>query len=180
MTTVTPSLPDYAELVKQLAAAEADFSAAELHGIVTGLACTDAPGPGLAQLLPETAPHELVRAVARMFAATLNQLRDEEFGFVVLLPDDETPLPEQLAGLADWSRGFVVGLSAGGVRDVSHLSESAAEVIRDLSSIAEASLDGLPRRGEAESRQLTELVEYVRVGAQLVFDELHSRRARAH
>jgi uncharacterized protein YgfB (UPF0149 family) len=89
--------------------------------------------------------------------------------------------------LADWCRGFVLRLGAdperatalspddsrdGGGRAVSGTSAEAQEILGDLMKIAE--LSGAEAGDDEDStRAFEEIVEYVRVGAQLLFEEAH-------
>ncbi len=173
MSRSSPTPLTHAELDEALRAAEVDFSASEVHGAVTGLLCAGAQARAtsvLATLLPQADTAQLGALLARLLAVTQAQLGDPEFSFAPLLPSDELALTEQVAGLADWCRGFLVGMAAGGVRDVAALPGDAGEVLRDLARIAEAELAAPLAAGEDEARHLAELVEYVRVGVQLVYE----------
>jgi hypothetical protein len=90
-----------------------------------------------------------------------------------LLPGDDYSLAKQIEGLTDWCRGYLLGLHAGGVRDARALSGDAREIVNDITRISEAEMD-TARAGVEEERALSEIVEYVRVGVQLVFEELRS------
>ncbi|GAB4513913.1 MAG: hypothetical protein Tsb0026_19010 [Sulfuricaulis sp.] len=94
-----------------------------------------------------------------------------ECDFTPLLPGDEHSLAEQIESLSDWCRGYLLGLHAGGVKDGQVLAGDAGEIIRDITRISEAELDG-SQADEEEARALVEIVEYLRVGVQLVFEEL--------
>jgi len=94
---------------------------------------------------------------------------DAGMQFTLLLPDDEEPIAERTGALADWARGFAVALLRGDELTVESLEGDAAEVVQDLMKISEA------RPGEdseEDERALAELEEYMRVGVQLVFEEL--------
>jgi hypothetical protein len=127
-------------------------------------------------IVPATASSTLRDLVAGMQQAALAELRDPEFGFAPLLPHEDAPLSEQLAALADWCRGFLVGLSAGGRSDFERLAGDSREIVEDFARIAQADAEGLADAGEDAARELTELTEYVRVGVQLVFDERYASR----
>ena len=66
--------------------------------------------------------------------ARCGNFEDEEFGFVLWLPDDEESLEERTIALAQWCSGFLAGLASGGQLDA--LSEEAKEAIEDLQQIA--------------------------------------------
>jgi uncharacterized protein YgfB (UPF0149 family) len=175
--------PSHAELTHALAAADADFSAAEVHGTLTGLLCAGADEramPALGTLVPEGVTGGLGDMLTALLHQTREQLHDPEFGFALLLPGEEAVLDEQVAALADWCRGFIVGLTAGGVADPARLGGDAGEVVQDFARIAAAEVDLPHAAGEEEERQLAELVEYVRVGVQLVFEQLRAPSRQAH
>jgi len=57
------------------------------------------------------------------------------------------------------------------------LGGDAGEIIRDITRISEAELDA-SLADEEEARALVEIVEYLRVGVQLVFEELQPPAAK--
>lgn len=94
---------------------------------------------------------------------------DSGMRFALLLPGDEESIAERTGALADWARGFAVALLRGDELTLDGLEGDAAEVVQDLLKISEA------RPGEdseEDERALAELEEYMRVGVQLVFEEL--------
>ena len=150
--------------------------AAEVHGIITGVLCAP-QGTRVAwqelvlgrdAAIPPTALSQLLVALHRSTHAHLSGL---ECDFAPLLPGDEHSLAEQIEGLSDWCRGYLLGLHAGGVKEGQALAGDAGEVIRDITRLSEAELDA-SGAGEEEARALVEIVEYLRVGVQLVFEEL--------
>ena len=77
--------------------------------------------------------------------------------------------------LGEWCQGFLYGLGSGPLSDATKLPGEVGEIVRDLSEITRVGVDG----GESlESNEVayTELVEFVRVGVQLVFEELERLR----
>ena len=76
--------------------------------------------------------------------------------------------------LSAWCGGFLYGISGHRRLNLKNLSDEARETLRDFTQFTQAGFDasGDP---EAEERAFTELVEYVRVGAQLLFLELRPR-----
>lgn len=118
-------------------------------------------------------PAELIELLAAMHQSTFAYLNGVVFAFTPLLPGDEHGLAKQIEGLTDWCRGYLLGLHAGGARDTQGLSGEAREIIDDITCISEVEM-GIAHAGVEEERALSEIVEYVRVGVQLVFAELHS------
>jgi len=104
---------------------------------------------------------------------TLRQFGSGECDFYPLLLDDETSLAERTEALAEWCQSFLFGLAAGGIKDFSTLPEQVGEISRDLVELSQAS-HGDAKETEQDEFAYVELVEYVRVGVQLIFEELHS------
>jgi uncharacterized protein YgfB (UPF0149 family) len=75
-----------------------------------------------------------------------------------------------------WCTGFLYGLGTSAA-DPQRLPGELGEIVRDLTEITRADVDTRDTR-EANESALAELVEFVRVGVQLVFDELGALRER--
>ncbi|OGI52322.1 MAG: hypothetical protein A3E57_02470 [Candidatus Muproteobacteria bacterium RIFCSPHIGHO2_12_FULL_60_33] len=175
----TPDLPAYEDAARLLREAGVPTGAAEVHGIITGVLCAPQGARVAWQELvlgretgrnrdPQTALSQLLVALHRSTHAHLSGL---ECDFAPLLPGDEHSLAEQIEGLSDWCRGYLLGLHAGGVPEGQALDGDAGEIIRDITRLSEAELDA-SLADEEEMRALVEIVEYLRVGVQLVFEEL--------
>jgi uncharacterized protein YgfB (UPF0149 family) len=167
--------PDYEELETALSAADLELSAAEAHGLITGAAAFPQP-PALAELLFGRAGSALVAQAERLLETARalledvrHRLEDTDFGFEPLLGTDE--LPAQVERLAAWSRGYVLGLAAGGLRDPNQLRGDVGEFLFDVIRIGEAEMDD-DEDSEREACDFAEIVEYMRVGVQLVYEEL--------
>lgn len=179
----TPEQPAYDEAARLLQEAGAPVSAAEAHGIITGVLC--APGGArvawqelvLGSGASRGAPAGLQQLLTTLHRSTQAHLSGLECDFTPLLPGDEHGLARQIEGLTDWCRGYLLGLHAGGVRDPQRLSGDAGEILQDIRRISEAELDGSPT-DEEEEKALAEIVEYLRIGVQLVFEELQPPAAK--
>jgi uncharacterized protein YgfB (UPF0149 family) len=174
-------LPDYRELTRALEACGLIVSAAEAHGLVCGLLAASG-GADLAHLIREffrdyglEAEQEarVVAILLRLAEYSQALLEQADFDFVLLLPDDEEPLARRTEALAEWSRGFLYGLTEGGITDVTALPGDAGEVARDLIDISDVEVEE-DAAAEEQERALFELEEYIRVGAQLVYEELNA------
>ncbi len=86
-----------------------------------------------------------------------------------MLPDDDTGLPERVSELALWCQGYLYGLAQGGIRQFDGLPGDCTEILKDFVELAKARSDDVSENSE---RDFFELSEYVRVGVQLVFEEL--------
>ena len=168
-------LPDY-DNVQQLLVQERSLAeAAEAHGTLAGCLCA-AQGyrveDWLREILPEgRATPGTSAALEGLFTATAAALLQPDMEFELLLPSDEQPIEVRTAALAQWCQGFLYGLGAGAVPDASELPGEVGEVVRDLIEISRAGVD--PEQDEESNEAAyAELVEFVRVGAQLLFEEL--------
>jgi hypothetical protein len=174
--------PHYARVQQLLAQERSLADAAEAHGTLAGCLC-GAVGYGfedwLREILPEgRAAPEASALLRELYTATAEALLQPDMEFVLLLPEDEEPLPVRTAALAEWCQGFLYGLGAGGIPDASRLQGDAGEIVRDFVEITRAAVD--PEQDEeANESAYGELVEFVRVGVQLLFEELGSARGAA-
>jgi len=178
------------DLVEQiLTAAGADWEAAEAHGAFCGRACLSGAGaikPWAADLFGEIVADDVLgrersAKLEALAASTLLALEAGDMAFNPLLPEDDQSLYLRTAGLVDWCHGFMHGLVAGGGADQGPQadaldSEVVSEILDDFSEITKAGA-GDDESEEAESAY-AELVEYVRVSAQLVYDDTAALRKK--
>lgn len=173
----------YAELQDALARMDMTVDAAEAHGWLCGaLATREHYGAKewLAELAadrgaPPPAPDTML---ARLPAEVLEALRSPEFEFEPLLPGDDAPLADRVAALASWCDGYLYGVGSGAPDAATARSGEVGEYLSDLADIARAELEP-GRSAEAGEGDFFELVEFVRAGAQLAFDELSGARMHA-
>jgi uncharacterized protein YgfB (UPF0149 family) len=97
--------------------------------------------------------------------------------FEPLLPDDGAALDARTVALAQWCQGFLYGLGGGAIRDINALPGQVGEIVRDLAEITRAGADADDNE-EANESAYVELVEFVRIAVQLVFEELSPLRDR--
>ena len=170
---------NYAQLQRLMADCRALTEPAEAHGSLAGALCaTDAYGldDWLAEILPEGAPPAAVSAWLReLYEQTREALSGTQMQFDLLMPDDEEPIELRAAALTQWCNGFVYGLGSGGSTDPERLPGDAGEIVRDLAQVTRAGVDE-HEGSEANELALAELVEFVRVGVQVVFEELGALR----
>ncbi len=97
--------------------------------------------------------------------SSAEQFTDRDFGFELLLPDDDASLSERSNALFDWCRGFLggFGLAAGGDPP---LSEEGREALADIANLAAASAqdDG----DDEDEAAYAEIEEFVRVAVLLL------------
>ena len=164
------------DLQAALARLDIRAGASAAHGRLCGALCTRA-GYGAGEWLAELAAEEGVAApepdaeLRRLPGHTLDAFRSPEFGFVPLLPADNAPLGDRVGALAQWCDGFLYGIATGAPALARAEGGELGEFLADLADIARAELE--PGRAAAEGEaDYMELVEFVRAGAQLSFDEL--------
>jgi hypothetical protein len=184
-TTETPSF----DLIDEgLRRAEASTDAAEAHGSLCGLVCglgTGAQSAWLAETLADSQANESVAGhtsalLEALAASTRAALEGADMTFQPLLPDDTQPLVERVDCLAQWCQGFNHGLFVAariGDAEAELGSGNTAEVVRDFGEMAQVSVGDEEADAEGEAAY-AELVEYVRVSVQLVYEELSEVRQR--
>lgn len=174
-----PSL-DYDALAAALRQIGFVDEAAEYHGALCGALCVrDAREIDMLRLLdeieqPDAATPELRQGLEALRTATLEALSDEDMSFAPLLPDDDTALVPRVQALVAWCQGFLYGLASRPGLDLQRCSADLREIVHDFTELTQASV-GDDTDSNIEEVAYVELVEYLRVGAQLVFMELHPR-----
>jgi uncharacterized protein YgfB (UPF0149 family) len=96
--------------------------------------------------------------------------------FEPLLPPDDADLAARVEALGTWAQGFLYGFGAAGPFPRGTLPAEITEVLSDFAEVARAGSVGM-ETVEVEEEAYAELVEFMRVGVQLVFDELSAQRA---
>ena len=167
---------DYHRVQELLAQEHALAGAAEAHGTLAGCLC-GASGyrfeDWLREILPEgRASPEAGPTLRELFDGTAAALVAPDMEFTLLLPADDESLEARTASLAAWCQGFLYGLGAGSIQDASELPGEVGEIVRDFIEITRAGVEG----EESNENAYAELVEFVRVGAQLLFEELAGAR----
>jgi uncharacterized protein len=169
----------HAELGADLARLHVSVGASDLHGSLIGYLCaggrTDAQH-WLRALEIDTPPKTAAdAALERLFAECKTVLDDPELGFEPLLPDAEASIDARADALVEWCRGFLGGLGLGGGSGTS-VSEDAAEILRDLGTIAGSRFEY--ENAEEDESALAEVVEFVRVGVLLLHAEIDKPQQR--
>jgi uncharacterized protein YgfB (UPF0149 family) len=184
LSRVTGNEFDYSGLAGLLERSGSPLDLAELHGGLCGVIC--AGGREMAMhwlddLLDDCAAdadtlNELARQLQGLGASTFTALNGVSLTFVPMLPGDFDAIGERTAGLALWCHGFLAGLVIGGLDLTSgqtDLSPELTELFGDFAEISKAGADaGELEDVDASDESLTELVEFVRVGVQLIFETL--------
>ncbi|WP_045225164.1 UPF0149 family protein [Methyloterricola oryzae] len=150
----------------------ARLSAAEAHGVLTGMLCVCGELKAqqwLSVLFDEGAdapPDTDVPTLIDLCEQTRQALQEDEYTFELFLPDDGVDLHDRAAALAEWCQGFLYGVGfQGGAGD---WPDDTAEVLGDLVEISrlDSNVDG-----EADEVAFAEINEFVRIAVQMVRQE---------
>ena len=182
MTQMQP--PDFDAIAEALGLAGAMAEPAEIHGQLCGLVCVLGARAGVPWLKDtladayeaESTRRPAVELLAELARRTWAALDEGDMSFELLLPGDDIELGVRAGSLGAWCQGFLHGLGTGAEAET--LEQGAtAEIVRDFSEIARAGL--APEEGDTEAENAyAELVEFVRVSVQLVFEELRPARSQ--
>lgn len=160
--------------------AGAECDAAECHGAITGLICSE-PGVGLQpwlnQIMAELDPDsvhvaECRTALLNLYQACRAELASDLLIFAPMLPDDDESISVRASALGRWCQSFLFGLSLGGLPELPRMPDQVSEVISDLSELTRAGVDECENEDDNEGAY-AELIEFIRVSVQLVFEELN-------
>ncbi|MCX7096793.1 MAG: UPF0149 family protein [Methylococcales bacterium] len=151
---------------------DADLSAAEAHGMATGMLCVNGQldsGIWMTELLPESEAlfDKDNNLLVRLFEETCRLLASDDFEFELFLPEDDSPLSEQVVALKNWCRGFLFGV--GSAAKATNLSKEAREILKDVTEFTK--LDD-HAEGEDDEQAFVEITEYLRSAVLLLRDEL--------
>lgn len=177
---------EYDVLEDSLQRCGSNWGAAQTHGLLTGrLAIAGVPaGPDwLLQVLEGVEENNALRVECQklldtLYQSTFWQLSERLSEFEPLLPADADDVGLRTEALAHWCEGFLHGLVS--AKHAEALKERLAteplsDIIKDMLQITRAGLDGDSDQEENETAYV-ELVEYLRVAAQLCYEELAELR----
>jgi uncharacterized protein YgfB (UPF0149 family) len=173
----------YDEFERVLRDARALPEPAEAHGTLAGALCSSSDYgllEWLHEILPDDSPDEdaLQSSVLQnVYNTMVSTLAGNEADFTPLLPDDESPLSERADALSLWCQGFLYGLGSGPASDPAKVSTEAGEIIRDLTEITHVGVEAEEQNEENEVA-FAEVVEFVRVGVQILFVEFAPARGQ--
>ena len=152
---------------------DAMLSAAEAHGIATGMLCLDSRVDSMTWIEEtfETVVglnNEHKSILFSLFDQTRELLESTEFEFALLLPEDDFPLHEQAEALQHWCEGFLFGV--GYVNSTADWSGESREILIDIVEISKLDTEV---DGEEDEYALVEIYEYLKMGVLLIREELH-------
>ncbi len=180
---------DYDALDAALKRCGANWDAAQSHGLLAGRLAVSGVSAGpdwLLHVLEGTDENnafrpECTRMLDTLYQATFWQLSERLSEFVPLLPDDDSDTGVRTMAMAHWCEGFLHGLVSAQHGDTLRDRLAAAplaDIIRDMLQITRAEVDEATD-DETNEAAYVELVEYLRVAAQLTYEELAAIRHAA-
>ena len=184
----------YATIAAALESLGEPMTVAELHGGFCGLLCAGGAGAASAwlgqhvsEINAELSVAEVTRGVFRfMELETRNALGSADLEFTPILPEDDAPLGDRVNELRFWCHGFLSGLGLGGLQlSEDALTESTdedsenpvVEIVKDFAAISRIGLSVAEGNNPDDANfDMAEIVEYVRVSVQIVFEDVHDAR----
>jgi hypothetical protein len=163
---VDSSFDDITEI---LARAGVDVSPAELQGFLCGHLCTGSRdhnswlrhATGLldaGELTPE-----LKTLLISLFDKNENFIKEADFEFQLLLPDEDEELALRVLFVGQWCQGFLTSFGLGCNDERAHqLSDDAKSALADFVAIAQINDEEIDDDNTAEA-DYTEITEYVRM-----------------
>ena len=154
------------------------MTAAEMHGLLTGLVCGGDIDPSFMTLLQQLTNdgkafnHSLTELLKKIYTELKATLLDDGFGLQLLLPNvEDSHLFTQVEALAGWVNHFLLGLGVTQPK-LEQVTGEAGEAIDDLRTIAQLGYDEDEDK-EILEQSLEEVLEYVRIAALLCFEQFN-------
>ena len=176
----------HGELDEALRRCGSSWNAGQTHGLLCSrlsVAGADGAQRWFEQVLSEADPNNVLRTECEtmldaLCASTWRQLAERQSEFELLLPDDDDSTASRAEAMGQWCEGFLHGLVS------EQHSESLkkrlagdplADIIRDMLQITRAMAED--EDPEEEESAYAELFEYLRLAAQLTYEELADFRS---
>jgi yecA family protein len=172
----------YEEIQQKLASANASIEAAEVHGVLCGLAATgqDLPYDWFDELFDQAEPGDVLADEAKsivreLFNFASDQVASDNVSIQLLLPTDDVSLPLRARAMSEWSQGFLYGVGLSGEL-VTLLGEEARECLEDITELTRLDLNAIGEMDDQqeEEQALMELTEFLRVAILLVHEDIKS------
>jgi len=174
-----PATPiSFVEVEKVLTDVGSMTAPGEAHGIICGRLCAEGASADprwMAHILGDEPRAEAVGRCDAVLHALLERterdLDAQQLALRLVLPGDNEPLTARTEALGEWCQGFLLGFALTGFHDVSVLSGEAQEFLRDVREIARVDADAASEGSEEDESAFAEVVEYLRVGLMVVYEE---------
>ena len=175
---------NFEELQSMLEERDAQMGAAEAHGLASGMLCVQFDADFNRWVVAIFDTEEQLEALTKddkqsligLFQGTLELLKEEDFIFDLLLPDDDERIGIRACALSEWCQGFLYGVAYMGVGDDKDWGEECMSVLRDLMEISRLDSDN---SDDSDERSFMELQEYIRMAVQTLLQKLQTLDASA-
>ena len=166
--------PDYNVVNDALTRVESEQDASEQHGQLCALFClieSITLEQWLDIALPKGGKGDALVAETRsilteIYTETIDTIDAEDFGFQLLLPDDDSMLSTRLQAVSHWCQGFLMGITHAGITDIDKLASNLPEIVRDFVEVSRAESFEIENSEEDEA-SFVEISEFVRMGTLL-------------
>lgn len=180
---------DHYELEVALRRCGSTWNAGQAHGLLCSrlaLAGADGASRWLLQVLADTDPDNALRTECEalldaLCTATWQQLAERQSDFMLLLPDEDDSVQVRAEAMGQWCEGFLHGLVSETHGDELRerlAGEPLSDIIKDMLEITRGAA-GDEADEDEDDDALSEVVEYLRVAAQLTYEELAEFRGPA-
>ncbi len=168
----------YQAFAEHLKSLEVLASPAELHAQASAMLCFNADTHYQHWLeltmadfcLSETSAESVSEVFSAVFELAKKELKDNDYGYHLIVPDDSHDLSKRLKAVSDWVQAFISGLGQAGFSHVDLTAESR-EFISDLHAIGQ--MDNQVEGVESDEMDYQQVVEYIRCGVMLLYTELN-------
>jgi len=148
------------------------ISAAEAHGVATGMLCGNEQATNnqwLDELFKNSKPdnEEGKNLLVRLFEETRRLLDSDGFELELFLPDEDSALSEQVEALRDWCKGFLFGLGLNA--SITDWPDDMVEIVKDITEFTKLETKAA---GEEDEKAFTEITEYLRSVVVLLHDDI--------
>lgn len=172
---------DHYELNELLQSCGSSWNAGQAHGLLCSRLSVGGSEGALrwfAQILEEAEPahekrNECEAMLDALYATTWRQLVERQSELILLMPHDDESIAIRTAAMGLWCEGFLHGLVSEKHSESLKerlAAEPLADIIKDMLQITRAVADDDDL--EEDESALFELVEYLRVATQMVYEEL--------
>jgi uncharacterized protein YgfB (UPF0149 family) len=176
------NIPDYQQVADAISLSGSELLPSEWQGLILGSICyhlKTGVEPNLGALMFDAknksdSKHSLVELTFSTYRAIMEELLSAEDILELMMPDDDDLIDSRTEAMAAWCQGYTLGLLQNEKFSIDQLPLEAAEFTRDVLDISMASLGENEQENE---RALVEVVEFLRVGAQLSFELIYAEQA---
>ncbi len=172
--TQIPSLPSYTEIANLLLNAHTSFTPSQIHGLFCGYICATSgkiDNRWEKIVLGKNKNDECRELLQQLYETSYHQMSEFSFEFSLILPNDDVDINARTEALGLWCQGFLSGLEQCQIPLQNREESDVTETLNDIIEIAQVNFGDIADDDEDETAYF-ELVEYVRLGALMIFQDL--------